>query len=196
MPLAPGGVASAENCPDVDVVYARGTDTTPPVDFVGQTLVNTLSALMPTRSINVYGVDYPATLDFGPSTAKGAALAWVHIVNRVAACPNTRIVLSGYSQGAGVIDLITVDKPLPWGINTPLPATVANRVAAVAVFGNPSRKIGGGPLTALSKTYGPKAIDLCITGDPICSNGSDLTAHAKYSEVISQAAAFVAARLI
>ena len=195
MSLPVGAVASAETCPDVEVVYARGTDTTPPVDPVGQMFVTALSALIPGKSISVYGVDYPATLDLGASTAKGAAQAWVHIVNRVAECPSTKMVLSGYSQGAAVMDLITADKPLPWGANSPMPATVANRVAAVAVFGNPSRRIGPGPLTGLSKVYGPKAIDLCITGDPICSNGSDVAAHAKYGGVVSQAAAFVAARL-
>ncbi|PND55013.1 hypothetical protein CRM90_25040 [Mycobacterium sp. ENV421] len=34
-------IAHADACPDVHVVYARGTDTVPPVDAVGQALVNT-----------------------------------------------------------------------------------------------------------------------------------------------------------
>ena len=195
--LTSGGAATAtaETCPDVEVVYARGTDTTPPVDFVGQAFVNAFSAQIPGRTISVYGVDYPATLNLGPSTAKGAAQAWVHIVNRAAECPATQLVLSGYSQGAAVIDLLTADKPLPWGTNTPMPAAVAGQVAAIAVFGNPSRRVGGGPITAISKTYGPRSIDLCITGDPFCSNGSDVTAHAKYGGVVDQAAKLVAARL-
>ncbi len=109
------------------MVYARGTDTTPPVDFVGQAFVNALSAQIPGRTISVYGVDYPPPTS--PVQRHARLRAWVHIVNRAAECPATQSVLSGYLQGAAVIDLLTADKPLPWGTNTPMPAAVAGQVA-------------------------------------------------------------------
>ena len=57
-------------------------------------------------------------------------------------CPNTRLVLGGYSQGAAVIDVISA-VPVPGiGFNTPLPPNVPDHVAAIAVFGNPSAKLG------------------------------------------------------
>ena len=71
-------------------------------------------------------------------------------------CPDTEIVLGGYSQGAAVIDIITVADQPTLGFTNPMPANAADHVAAVAVFGNPSIRLLGGPLTALSPHYGYK----------------------------------------
>jgi cutinase len=67
----------------------------------------------------------------------------------------------------------------------------------VAVFGNPSIRLLGGPLTALSPLYGYKAIDLCNGAEPVCSDGNDVAAHSLYVEsgLATQAAHFVADRL-
>ncbi|WP_234817810.1 cutinase family protein [Mycolicibacterium sphagni] len=190
-------VALADTCPDIHVVYARGTDTVPPVDPVGQALVNALSAQAPGKSLSVYGINYPANLDLAGGTTTGATDGWVHVQNLVAACPNTRLVLSGYSQGADIIDLLTTTAGTAFGTPTPMPDAVASHVAAVVVFGNPSRKLGGGPLTTRSVLYGSKAMDYCLVGDPICSNGMDLAAHGQYvtAGVVNQAAQFAASRL-
>lgn len=180
------------------MVYARGTATVAPVDPVGQALFNALSAEVPERSLSVYGVNYPANLDLTGGSTAGATDAWVHIQNVVAACPATTLVLSGYSQGADVIDLLTTTTGAAFGVPTPMPDAVARHVAAVVVFGNPSRKVGGGPLPGRSVLYGPKAVDFCMTGDPICSNGLDLTAHGRYisSGLVNQGAVFAASRLL
>jgi cutinase len=101
-------------------------------------------------------------------------------------------VLGGYSQGAAVMDIIT-SVPFPAiGFTNPLPPDAPNRVAAVAVFGNPTTKIGL-PMTS-SPVYGTRAIDLCNAGDPVCSDGNDVPAHRSYGPdgLTSQAAAFVA----
>jgi len=65
------------------------------------------------------------------------------------------------------------------------------------VFGNPSIKLLGGPLTALSPGYGYKTIDLCNGADPVCSSGDDRPAHSLYVDagLTTQAAQFVAGRL-
>ncbi|GAY14100.1 cutinase family protein [Mycobacterium sp. shizuoka-1] len=196
-PLAPSSVAHADNCADIQVVYARGTHTVAPVDPVGQALVNALSTHVPGRSLSVYGINYPASLDLVGGSSTGAADGWVHVQNLVAACPNTRVVLSGYSQGADVIDLLTTTGGAAFGTPTPMPDAVAGHVAAVVVFGNPSRKVGGGPLPSRSAAYGAKAVDVCLTGDPVCSNGTDLSAHGRYvsSGLVAQAALFAASRL-
>jgi cutinase len=67
----------------------------------------------------------------------------------------------------------------------------------VAVFGNPSIRLLGAPLTALSPLYGYKAIDLCNGADPVCSDGNDVAAHSLYvqSGMATQAAQFVAERI-
>ena len=91
------------------------------------------------------------------------------------------MVLGGYSQGAAVVDILAATGRPILGFTSPLPDTVADHVAAVAVFGNPSNRIGD-PLTALSPLYGSKAIDLCNGADPVCSNGNDVAAHSLYVE--------------
>ena len=67
----------------------------------------------------------------------------------------------------------------------------------MAVFGNPSIRLLGGPLTTLSPLYGYKTIDLCNGADPVCSDGNDVAAHSLYvqAELATQAAQFVADRI-
>ena len=86
--------------------------------------------------------------------------------NLTASCPDTQIVLGGYSQGAAVIDIVTVAGQPILGFNNPLPPEIADHVAAVAVFGNPSNRVHGA-LTTLSPLYGDKTIDLCNGGGPV-----------------------------
>ncbi len=129
--------ALADTCPDVHVVYARGTDTIPPpFDQVGQALVNSLSTQLAGRSMSVYGINYPATWDLNNGTTSGANDGWVHIQNLVAACPATRLILGGYSQGADVIDLLTTTSGAAFGTppTPPMPDAIASHVAAVVVF--------------------------------------------------------------
>src|ERR1700739_2394525 len=99
--------AAAGTCPDVEVVFARGTNEPPGVGGVGQAFVDSLRSQAGGRSVGVYGVNYPATDAFASSSAAGANDASGHVQNMAANCPNTRMVLGGYSQGAVVMDLIT-----------------------------------------------------------------------------------------
>jgi cutinase len=181
-------------CSDIEVVFARGTGEPVGIGRVGESFVSSLRNQVGGRSVGVYAVNYPATYDF-LAAADGANDASAHIQGTVANCPDTRIVLGGYSQGAAVIDVITA-VPFPAiGFNSPMPAEVADHVAAVAVFGNPSAKLGA-PLT-LSPLYGFKAIDLCNVGDPVCSAGNNIDTHKNYGPAgfTSQAAGFAAGRL-
>ena len=192
LPAAPAAAALA--CNDVEVVFARGTREPPGIGSVGGAFVDALRSRIGNRSMGVYAVNYPASYDF-LAAADGANDASAHVQNIVNNCPDTELVLGGYSQGAAVIAVIT-SVPFPAvGFTNPLPPFVADRVAAVAVFGNPSSKIGL-PLTS-SPLYGAKAIDLCNPGDPVCSDGNDVPAHRSYAPagLTSQAAVFVAGRL-
>jgi cutinase len=87
--------ASAEPCPDVQVVFARGTGEPAGIGRVGQALVDALTPQLGGRTIAAYGVNYPATYDF-LAAADGATDATNFISSLVAQCPSTRIVLGGY----------------------------------------------------------------------------------------------------
>ena len=105
--------AHAQGCPDIEVVFARGTDEPPGLGRVGQAFVDALSGRVGGRSVGSYAVIYPATYDF-LAAADGANDASAHIQYMMAELPGTRLVLGGYSQGAAVIDVIAA-VPLPGG---------------------------------------------------------------------------------
>jgi cutinase len=192
MTIAAPATAFAQTCPDVEVVFARGTTEPPGVGGIGQAFVDALRAKAGGRSVGVYAVNYPASRDFTTSTPAGATDAGAHIQSMAVTCPDTRMVLGGYSQGAGVIDLAT----------TALPASAADHVAAAAIFGGPSSSfadsLSPGPLPTIGPLYTAKTIDLCVPKDPICSEGGwDWGAHGAYmqSGMVEQAASFAADRL-
>ena len=56
--------ASAQPCPDVEVVFARGTGEPPGVGGVGQAFVDALRSKVGGKSVDVYPVNYPASSDF------------------------------------------------------------------------------------------------------------------------------------
>jgi cutinase len=200
--------ASAAACPDAEVTFARATTEPPGVGVVGQEFIDALRSQVGSRSVGVYPVNYPASEDFAPSANAGANDANAHVESMAANCPNTKLVLGGYSQGAIVIDLITIAQaPVAGFIPASLPQDVADHVAALALFGNPSDRYLGAPVSAVSPWYGAKAIDLCAPGDPVCTPGGLLSvpthdemfsaAHLSYahSGMPAQAASFVANHL-
>ncbi|MFZ0907258.1 MAG: cutinase family protein [Mycobacterium sp.] len=202
------GPASAAPCPDVEVTFARATTEAPGVGVVGQQFIDSLRSQVGGRSLGVYPVNYPASEDFVPSTNAGTSDASAHVTSMIANCPNTKMVLGGYSQGAMVIDQITIAQfPIAGFVPETLAADQADHVAALALFGNPSDRYLGGPVSTVSPWYGAKAIDLCAPGDAICTPGGGLSlpthdemfsaAHLSYpnSGMPAQAAAFVASHL-
>lgn len=191
----PAPVAAAEPCPDIEVVFARGTSEPAGVGRVGQALADALRGQVGGRTVSTYAVNYPATYDF-LAAADGATDATNHIASMAESCPSTRIVLGGYSQGAAVVDMLLGIPPLgnrvgEVGSAPPLPGNLSGNIAAVAVFGNPSAKFG---IPVTSSRFGGRAIDLCSDGDPICSDGRNPFAHTHYesSAFIPQAAGFIA----
>ncbi len=202
-PLAPS--AAAAPCPDVQVVFARGTTEPPGVGGIGQAFVDSLQSQLGAKSVDVYPVTYPASTDF-PTAAQGVADASNHVRQMAATCPSTKMVLGGYSQGAAVIGYVTAAAipagyALPADITGPMPSDVAKHVAAVALFGQPSSRFLtaiDAPPISLGPLYAPKTIDQCVDDDPICTNdGGNLGAHGQYvaNGMVDQAAVFAAQRL-
>ena len=200
--------ASAAPCPDVEVTFARATNEPPGVGGVGQAFIDALRSQVGGRSLGVYAINYPAGDDFAPSASAGAVDAHAHVTSMVANCPNTKLVLGGYSQGAMVIDLTTIAQaPIAGLIPDILTADEAAHVAALATFGNPSDRYLGAPISVVSPWYGAKAVDLCAPGDPVCTPGGAWAlpthdelfspVHLSYQQsgMPSQAATFVASHL-
>lgn len=211
--LAGGPVptAAAAPCPDVEVVFARGSGEPPGVGGVGQSFVDSLRPALGTKSLGVYAVNYPASTDFGSSdfpltVIDGIRDAGSHVQSMASTCPNTKEVLGGYSQGAAVAGYVT-SAAVPAGVPAaavpqPLAPEIANHVAAVALFGTPSPQFlsqYNAPQIAIGPLYRPKTIELCADGDTICNGGGTTPtfAHTTYpvNGMTGQAADFAAGRL-
>jgi hypothetical protein len=205
--------ALAQPCPDVEVVFARGTDEPPGVGGIGQGFVDALRSKTGARSVNAYAVNYAASDDFGDplqfalSVIDGIRDASNHIQSTIADCPSARIVLGGFSQGAAVAGFVT-SPDVPPGVPAafvppPMPPEVADHVAAVTLFGKPSNQFlsdSGAPQITIGPLYVPKTIDLCAPGDTICNGAPPApptAAHGSYvaNGMTAQAASFVAGRL-
>ena len=116
-------VRSAQSCPDVEVVFARGTTEAPGLGPTGDAFVDSLRSRIGSKSMVVYPVDYPATTDF-PTATDGIRDATAHIESTAANCPNTNIVLGGFSQGAAVAGFVTaniIPDGAPEGVPNPMP---------------------------------------------------------------------------
>jgi cutinase len=189
--------ASADDCPDAEVTFARGTDEPPGVGRVGQALVDSLRQ-QTGMNIGVYAVNYKASL-LQLHTDDGSKDAVSHIKSMADKCPNTPQVLGGYSQGASVMDIVSGDSVGGILRGTTLPAQYANMIAAVVTFGNVADR-SGAPITTQSPLFGSRAIDLCNPSDPIChaGPGNEWSGHTEgYVPIYTdQAASFVVAKLL
>ncbi|WP_202378411.1 cutinase family protein [Mycobacterium paraintracellulare] len=191
-------VASADDCPDVEVIFARGTNEPPGLGRVGDAFVDSLRQQTGGLNILPYGVNYAAS-KLQLHGGDGANDTIDRVKKSVEKCPSTKIVLGGYSQGASVMDIVA-GVPIG-GINwgNSLPPQYADNIAAVATFGDVADRAGG-TLPSQSKLLGSKAIDLCNPNDPIChaGPGNEWSGHTEgYVPVYTtQAAAFVASRLV
>ena len=197
--VAPSAAPSAEadNCPDVAVTFARGTDEPSGLGRVGQALVDGIRQNTG-KNVDAYPVNYRATL-LQIHGNDGAKDAIKHIKEMADKCPATPQVLGGYSQGASVVDIVTGTQIGGVGWGDSLPPQYASHVIAVTTFGNPADR-SGGSISAQSALFGAKAIDYCNPEDPIChaGQGNEWKGHTDgYVPVYtSQAASFVQTRLL
>ena len=151
-PLVPS--ASAQPCPDIQVVFARGTGEPPGVGATGQAFIDALRPQIGEKSFEVYPVNYPAT-DQWATGADGIRDAVTHVVSMAGSCPKTQMVLGGFSQGAAVMGFVT-SAAVPDGVDPatvpkPLQPEVAAHVAAVVLFGLPNTRAIGLPRRAANR---------------------------------------------
>jgi cutinase len=197
--------ASAQPCPDVEVLFARGTHEPPGVGPTGQAFVDALRGRIGDQTLAVYPVNYPA-IDLWATGVDGVRDAGARVLTLANACPDTEMVLGGYSQGAAVMGFVTSEN-VPDGVDPttvpkPLDPDIAEHVAAVALFGLPNVRAMnflGEPPVVIGPQYVAKTIQLCAPEDPVCSDGLNFAMHtpATYNGPMTERAAdYVAARLV
>jgi cutinase len=196
--------AAAQPCPDVQVVFARGTDEPPGLGATGQAFADTLRSRVGTRSFDVYPVNYPASHEWGTGV-DGIRDAGAHVVSMAHDCPNTKMVLGGFSQGAAVMGFVT-SSSVPDGVDPatvpkPLGPDVANHVSSVVLFGTPNVRAMNflnQPPLSIGPLYQGKTIKVCAPEDPVCSDGMNFAAHDAYADdgaMIDKGVAFALSHL-
>ncbi|HUH69040.1 MAG TPA: cutinase family protein [Mycobacterium sp.] len=192
-------LATASNCPQVQVVFARGRYESPGTGVLGNAFINSLESKVSGKNIGVYAVKYPADTEVDV----GANDMSHHIQSVVNNCPDTRLVLGGYSLGAAVTDVVLAMPFNAFGFDSPLPDGTDQHIAAVALFGNGSQWVG--PITNFNPIYNDRTIELCHGADPVCNPADPHTWQDNWPQHLAnayiqagmadQAADFVASKL-
>lgn len=188
------GTASAA-CPNVEISFARGRSQPPGVGSPGDAFINQVRNRV--KDVAVYAVRYDANTDVGG----GANDLSAHLQQTANNCPDTKLVVGGYSMGAGVVDTaLGVPGPVQLGnffsFDNPVPPDVGDHIRAIVTFGNIVNRFA--PVQNLAGAYGDRVLDLCNDGDPVCMGGDNDSwkAHTSYpAGLINQAADFVASRV-
>ncbi|KAH7093019.1 cutinase [Paraphoma chrysanthemicola] len=169
-------LANGAPCAAVTVVFARGTTEPGNVGlFAGPPFFDALSEQLEDSSLAVQGVEYPATFaSFNQNGTAGVPSMTKFINQALTSCPNTKLVMSGYSQGALVVRSTAAS----------LPAATMAKVNSVVTFGDPGNP---GPITGAQD----KTLIICHENDAVCQGGFITVDHLTYADDASTAAAFV-----
>jgi cutinase-like protein len=199
VPGMTGAIPSASAaCPQVEVVFARGRVEPAGLGAIGNPFVSALRTKS-NKNIGSYAVRYPANteVDIGANDMSA------HVQSMMNTCPDTRLVLGGYSLGAAVTDVVLAVPFDIFGFKNPLPQGADQHVAAVALFGNGAQWMG--PITNFNPIYNDRTIEMCHGADPICNPADPDTWEANWPDhlakaylsagMVDQAADFVAGRI-
>jgi cutinase len=185
-------------CPDAELVFARGRLEPPGAGILGNAFISALRSKVH-KNVSLYAVRYPADneIDVGANDMSA------HVQSTINGCPNTRVVLGGYSLGAAVTDVVMAAPGPMFGFTNPLPPGADQHIAAIALFGNGTQWVGA--IKNFNPVYTDRTIDLCHGADPICNPADPHTWQDNWSQhmangyiqdgMLNQAADFVAGKL-
>ena len=196
------------SCSDVHIIAARGWNE--PYPGRQGELADAICADLPNSSCDYEDVVYTTTQDYCPAVEDGYTAANSALSSYTARCPDSKIILSGYSQGASIIgDVLAGGGGQDSCANTPALDTSSEEacsIAAVLLFGDPrhtadqsynvldgSSSNGEFPRTAQQVSnlnyYSGRLRSWCNANDLACTQGTDLEAHTNYMELYTDSAA-------
>ncbi|CAG7561339.1 unnamed protein product [Fusarium equiseti] len=179
------------------IIVARGSLEPQGPGAIGE-LAERMIKLIPGSDMEA--LVYPALYDeYLESQPKGVRVLTSVVNNYVKSCPDTDIVLMGYSQGAHVImDTMCGTSSTGFPGTLPQPAYITDNIASVLLLGDPSltegqtfhvgTSVGNGMfprnLPAGCDRIADRTVSVCDKGDPFCEKGGkDLPVHLGYIPV-------------
>ncbi|KAK2000719.1 cutinase [Colletotrichum falcatum] len=183
----------------VHIIVCRASTERPGTGVIGE-IATSIQGQIPGSDIEA--VDYPAELNpYNPSQEAGVKAMTKMVQDYAARCPETKMVLMGYSQGAHVTaDVMCGTSENGFTATQPQSAEVASKVAAILLMGDPSHVNGEPynqgtsqnnglfPRTKGCKGVANKMVSFCNTGDPFCDGGRNLQVHLRYVQSNGEAA--------
>ncbi|KAF9873736.1 cutinase [Colletotrichum karsti] len=173
-------------CKDVIMVFARGSTETGNMGTIcGPPTANAVKSNF--QSMAVEGVDYAAGLATNtlPGGADPAGIAEMKrlIEKANTECPNSMLVVGGYSQGAAVTHRAVED----------LPQGMKDQIVAAFMFGDTQFQQEGGKIANFPED---KTNIICARGDAVCRGTlTILPAHLSYGRNAQEQADFITQKL-
>ncbi|KAH8671961.1 carbohydrate esterase family 5 protein [Tricladium varicosporioides] len=173
-------LTNGSGCKAMTVIFARGTTETGNVGtLTGPPFFAAMDSAMGAANVAVQGVEYPADIPgfLAGGDKTGSATMAKLVQQAMTQCPNTKVVMSGYSQGGQLVH----------NAAKMMDAATQAKVNSVVIFGDPDNGQAVGSIPAA------KTKVICHATDNICMGGSTiLAAHLTYgSQNAGEAAQFV-----
>ncbi|RAH59499.1 cutinase-domain-containing protein [Aspergillus piperis CBS 112811] len=161
------------SCKKLTFIFARGTTEIGNMGtVVGPEVASELASLTGNQ-VTVQGVNYPADWEGNVSLgSSGGPTMASYVKEALQQCPNTKVVLGGYSQGSMVVHYAANQLS-------------ADQLSGAVLFGDPLKMEGVGKLSS------SKVKEFCASGDPVCENGVNVMAHLTYGSDAKEAAQFL-----
>ncbi|HEX7837014.1 MAG TPA: cutinase family protein [Kofleriaceae bacterium] len=197
---------AAITCAAVHIITTRASTEQPGEGITGALVDQIISSS--TQTITRASTNYPATLNnYNSSSLQGIQNLSSQLTAEVQACPNEKIVLLGYSQGAHVsLDVLGGGQGGSLGTAVPpISSAIASHVVAVVTFGDPrhvtkqafdlgtSTRNGLFPRSSTQlgvlSDFAPKIESFCDANDQFCDSGFSTQVHLTYLNRDQNAAA-------
>ncbi|KAL4804166.1 cutinase-domain-containing protein [Aspergillus unguis] len=164
-------VTDNNGCKELTFIFARGTSEMGNMgSVVGPKVGQELNSLTGNKAA-IQGVDYPADAAGNAQMGASGGPKMASLVKQAKEqCPDTKIVLGGYSQGAMVV-------------HNAAGSLSSGQVVGAVTFGDPFKSQKPDNIEQF-KTF-------CASGDPVCLNGSNVMAHLSYGDDAATAAKFL-----
>ncbi|KAJ5674149.1 hypothetical protein N7462_009588 [Penicillium macrosclerotiorum] len=171
--ITQNGVTENSGCEELTFIFARGSDEMGNMgSVVGPEVATQLNSLTGNK-VTVQGVTYTATAESNVAMGSNGGPIMANLVEQaLKQCPDTKVVLGGYSQGAMVV-------------HNAANRLTATQVAGAVLFGDPFKA------EAVGKLSSSKVKEFCASGDPVCENGFNVMAHLSYGSDANEAAQFL-----
>ncbi|TGJ85394.1 hypothetical protein E0Z10_g3343 [Xylaria hypoxylon] len=175
-------------CKDVILFYARGSNQAGNLgERPGPQTADGLIEALGTAKIAIQGVTYSAALlnnvlsgGCDPAEAKDFATL---LSGAATSCPSSKLVVSGYSQGAALIHAAVEQ----------LTTAARARIFAAVTYGDTQNKQDGGMIPSFDTS---KTLILCNTGDRLCEGTLIVTsAHLDYTPSVPTGVSFIISKL-